>query len=175
MRWIRLLSVLVRARLRSRINVVDTAIVRFRVWLTDVDVSVMNHATMLTVMEAGRVDFMVRTGFLEIATRNKWYFPIQALSVQYYRPLRLFETAAVYTRLSYVDDRWIYLEQKIMRKGKGIAFCLVKVTVKIGRQTVPTSEVVSAMKIEKLPNEKYDLIKINETENAEMNARLVDD
>ena len=31
-----------------------------RVWPTDVDVSIANHAAVLTIMEAGRIDFMIR-------------------------------------------------------------------------------------------------------------------
>lgn len=147
---------------------------RFRVWITDIDVSVMNHAAIMTVFELGRLDFMVRTNFFKVASKNKWYFPSQAISVQYYRPLKMFQKAQVFTRVSYVDDKWIYVEQKIMRHGKEVAACLVKNTIKNGRQTVPTSEIMKALGVTEIPNRTYELIKTHEQETTLMDTRLKD-
>lgn len=77
MRWLRLLTALVSAHFRDGISPGDESEVKFRVWITDVDASIMNHATMLTVMETGRIDYMVRSGFFRLAIKNRWYFPAQ--------------------------------------------------------------------------------------------------
>ena len=45
-------------------------------WPTDVDVSIANHAAVLTIMEIGRIDFMIRSGFFGLSRRNRWYFPL---------------------------------------------------------------------------------------------------
>ena len=134
----------------------------------------MNHAEILTVMETGRIDFMVRTNFLNVAKKNKWFFPSQALSVQYYRPLKLFQKAELLTKISFIDEKWIYLEQKIMRNKKEIAACLVKSTVKKGRKTVNTSEVLRALKFDVFTKEKHSLITAHEQENIEMNSKIID-
>lgn len=173
MRWIRLLAALINAKFKKKLIGTETVCKSFRVWITDMDVSVMNHAAIMTVLETGRLDLMVRSNFLKIASKNKWYFPSQAISVQFYRPLKIFQKAQIFTRISYVDAKWIYIEQKIERKGKVIAACIVKGTIKKGRETIHTSEVIKALHIDSLPANKYDLIKTYELENVQMNEKLV--
>jgi acyl-CoA thioesterase FadM len=174
MRWLRLLFVMLSAKFKSEIKATDTIPLNFRVWLTDIDVSVMNHAAILTVMEAGRIDVMVRSNFFKIAKKNKWFFPSQAISVQYYKPLKIFQKAQLYTRISFADQKWIYTEQKIMRKGRIIAACIAKSTIKKGRNTVPVSELIEKLNIGAFPSIKPELIKIYENENVEMNEKLID-
>lgn len=125
-------------------------------------------------MEVGRIVFMVRTDFFKIANKNKWFSPSQALSVQFYRPLKTFQKAELQTKLSYVDEKWIYLEQRIIRNGKEVAACLVKSTIKKGRETVPTSEIIKALNINKVPRIKSKLIESYEIENEQMNNKIID-
>ncbi|WP_299224428.1 acyl-CoA thioesterase [uncultured Psychroserpens sp.] len=174
MRWIRLIIALIHAKFKKKLIGTETVCKSFRVWITDIDVSVMNHAAIMTVLETGRLDLMVRSNFFKVASKNKWFFPSQAISIQFYRPLKVFQKAEIYTRISYVDEKWIYVEQKIERKGKPIAACIVKNTIKKGRATIPTSEIMKALNIKKVPTIKYDLIATYETENIQMNEKLVD-
>lgn len=174
MRWIKLSLALLRAKFKSKIDPTESIMLTFRVWLTDIDVSLMNHASILTVMETGRIDFMVRTGFFRLASKNGWYFPSQAISVQYFRPLKAFQKAELYTRISYMDDEWIYLEQKIMRKTKEVSACIVKSKIKKGKETVATSEIIKALGADTFQTEKYDLISTYELENVQMKSRIID-
>ena len=130
MRWIRLLTALLSAKFKKKLTGTETVVKSFRVWITDIDVSVMNHAAIMTVLETGRLDAMVRLNFFKVASKNKWFFPSQAISIQFYRPLKVFQKAQIHTRISYVDEKWIYVEQKIERKGKIIAVCIIKNTIK---------------------------------------------
>ena len=77
MRWLRLSTAIFSAKYKSELSITDVSEIKFRVWLTDIDVSIMNHAAMMTVMEMGRIDYMVRTGFFKLARKKKWYFPIK--------------------------------------------------------------------------------------------------
>ena len=174
MRWIRLILGLIKAKFKSKIQATEITSLEFRVWITDIDISIMNNAAILTVMEVGRIDFMVRTNFFKIANRNKWFFPSQDLTVQFYRPLKTFQKAELQTKLSYVDEKWIYFEQRIIRNGKEVAGCLIKCTVKRGRETVPTSEVIKALNINKVPRIKSKLIESYEIENEQINIKLID-
>lgn len=174
MRWMRLIGALIAAKFKGKISATDTIAMSFRVWITDIDVSVMNHAAILTVMEAGRIDAMVRSNFFSIASKNNWFFPSQAISAQYYRPLKLFQKAQLYSRVSFADEKWIYMEQKIVRNGKDIATCLTKSTIKKGRENVPVSELVSKLNIGSFPSNKSDLIKSYELENEQMNKKLLE-
>jgi acyl-CoA thioesterase FadM len=137
-------------------------------------VSVMNHASIMTVFETGRMDLMVRSNFLSVATKHKWFVPLQAVSVQYYRPLKAFQKAKIHTRISYVDDKWIYIEQKIERNGKVVAVCICKSTIKDGRETVSPFKIMDELKLDQVPTAKYDLIETYETESAQLTANLAD-
>ena len=176
MRWIKLLSTLGKAKFRTKLKGSETSTLSFRVWVTDIDVSVMNHAAIMTVFEMGRADYMVRTNFFKIATKNKWFFPNQAIKVQFYRPLKMFQKAKVFTRMSFVDETYFYIEQKIMRNGKPIASCFANGLAKKGRQTVPTLEIIKALKIESkdVPTEKHSLISIFKEMNYKMTEKIID-
>jgi len=176
MRWIKLLSALGKAKFRTKLKGSETSTLNFRVWITDIDVSVMNHAAIMTVFEMGRADFMVRTNFFKIATKNKWFFPNQTISVQFYRPLKMFQKAKVFTRMSFVDETYFYIEQKIIRNGKPIASCFANGLAKKDRQTIPTSEIIKALEIESenVPTDKHALISIFKEKNEKMTEKIID-
>ena len=173
MRWLKLTMALVRAKGRSKLAATEESQINYTVWPTDIDVSIMNHAAMMTVMEMGRIDFIVRSGFLDLARRNKWYFPSASLSVQFIRPLKMFQKATVITKILHADDRWIYLEQKMTRAGKIIAVSIVKSTVKKGREHIAVSEILRELKISNLPSEGKEIVAAYEKENALIQERMV--
>ena len=172
MRWLRLSIALFSAKHKSKLSITDVSEIKFRVWLTDIDASIMNHAAMMTVMEMGRIDYIVRTGFFKLARKKKWYFPIRGISAQFIRPLKLFQTANLITRVFHVDESWFYFEQKIIRKGKIIAICIVKATVKKGKISVPTNEILKELNINELPIEGKNIIDSYEKEINLVHKRL---
>jgi len=165
---------LLSARFRSKLRINEASSIRFKVWITDIDVSIMNHAAIMTVMETGRLDFMVRTGFFKVAQQSKWYFPSSGIHVQFFRPLKLFQRATLVTRAFHIDERWIYLEQRIIRNQKDIAFCIVKGTVKKGREQLNVLEVLKQLNIGKAPvTSTESLLPIDGAEKI-MNQRLAE-
>jgi acyl-CoA thioesterase FadM len=162
MRWIRLSKPLFFSRFQSKLTLSDISSLKFTVWLTDIDVSIMNHAAMMSVFESGRIDFMVRTGFFKLASQQKWYVPNSSISIQFFRPLKVFQKAVVTTRVFHMTENFIYLEQKITREGKDIAICVVKSKIKSGRENVTTREMVARMNATHIPNESNDLIELYE-------------
>lgn len=173
MRWIKLTTALLRAKRRAKLAATEESKINYTVWPTDIDVSIMNHAAMMTVMEMGRIDFIVRSGFLDLARRKKWYFPSASISVQFIRPLKIFQKATVATRILYADDRWIYLEQKMTRAGKAIAVAIVKSTVKKGREHIAVSEIVRELNLGALPAHGKDIVEAYEKENSLMQETLL--
>jgi len=61
-----------------------------------------------------------------------------------------------------------------MRKGKIIAACLAKSTIKKGRKTVAVSELIQKLNIGSFPSIKPELIKTYEKKNMEMNEKLIE-
>ena len=166
MRWIRLLLALISARYRCKLSVNDTSTLSFRVWITDVDATIMNHAAMMTVMEAGRIDLMVRAGFFRLARKEKWYFPTSAINVQFFRPLKIFQKARLTTRVVHVTKTCIYIEQKITRGEKPIAGCLVKATIRKGREALDIPSIMQELGGSSLPVGKQELIDAFEKQNG---------
>ena len=172
MRWLRLLMALFAARFKSRLNVKDASVIQFRVWLTDIDASVMNHAAIMTVFEAGRIDYMVRTGFFKLARRNKWFFPSTGIHVQFFRPLKVFQKARLETRVFHSTDQVIYTEQKIIREEKVYAICVAKNKVKKGKTDISPDKILSLLGQEDKPIEASDLISDYERLNELFKERL---
>ena len=173
MRWIKLSLALLSAKRKSKLQITDESTIDFTVWPTDIDVSIMNHAAIMTVMEMGRIDFIVRSGFLKLARQKKWYFPSASVSAQFIRPLKMFQRATVRTRVFHMSDKWIYIEQKVERAGKVMAICLVKSTVKKGREFVNTKEIVEALQLGKLPSEGNELVEAYEKESLLLSKKLI--
>lgn len=172
MRRTRLLLAYLKAKFKKPIRITDTTKMHVRVWVSDVDVSISNHAAILTIMETGRTDFMVRSGFFKMAMAKKWYFPSQAISVQYYRPMKAFQKATLHSRISFFDEKWIYMEQKITHKGKLMAACLVKGLIKHGKETIAPIAIQEALGLELQMVDKFDLIAHHEKEVEAMDNRM---
>ena len=151
MRWIKLLTAIISARFRSKLSPDGVSEIDFRVWITDVDASIMNHAEIMTVFEIGRIDLMIRTGFFRLARKNKWYFPSRSIMVQFIRPLKIFQKARLSSKILHMGDRWIYTEQKITRDNKVISICVVKNTVKKGKETVSPIEIADKLGFATVP------------------------
>lgn len=173
MRWLRLLFALLFAKFRKRLDINETSSKTFNVWLTDIDASIMNHAAMMTVFEAGRIDFMVRTGFFKIARQKKWFFPSSSISVQFFRPLKALQKATMLTRLLHVTDYFVYTEQKIIRNGKEIALCIVKSKVKSGRENILTQEILELLNAKDVPTARQDLIELFERQDEAFKDKLI--
>jgi acyl-CoA thioesterase FadM len=176
MRWIKLLTTLTKAKFRSKVKGSDTTSLKFRVWVTDIDVSVMNHAAIMTVFEMGRLDYMVRTNFFKLVTKNKWFFPNQSIDVQFYRPLKMFQKGEVFTKMSFVDDTFFYVEQKIMRNGKPVAACFANGLVKNGSETIAPEKIIEMLDIEKkdVPKENHQLISLFNDKKDVMTKKVIE-
>jgi acyl-CoA thioesterase FadM len=125
--FLRLIYTLVAARLRAPLAVLDTGRVPMRVWPGDLDVLLhMNNGRYLTIMDLGRVDFMIRSGLLGKLRQRGWYPVVAALSITYRRPMTLWQRFEMTTRIAGWDDRWVYLQQEFHSGGKLVAAAMVK-------------------------------------------------
>lgn len=172
MRWLRLIYALVRSSFKHRLTIKDTSIINFRVWVTDVDATIMNHAAMMTVFETGRLDFMQRVGFIKLIRQKKWYFASGGISVQFLRPLKVFQKAQLSTKLLHISDYIIYTEQKITRNRKDIAICITKGKAKLGKVDIHTEEILACLNESKKTFEERELIEHYEKSNSLFREKL---
>ncbi|MDN5820845.1 MAG: thioesterase family protein [Brachybacterium sp.] len=125
--YFRLLLLMARVRFRSRLSIWGTSHVRFRVNPGDLDVQRhMNNGRYLTLMDLGRMDLMVRSGFWQRITDQGWYPVVAGQTITYRRSLQLWETFDLASRVIGHDDRWIFMEQVFRRDGKVVADAIVR-------------------------------------------------
>jgi len=108
--------------------------------------------------ELGRIDLILRTGFLKYAKRNGLYLPLASISVQFIRPLKRFQNFQLITQLIYWDNKWIYFSHRITSKGKTIAVALAKTTVKKGKERIPFETIIQELKWEMKPKKRPEMI-----------------
>ncbi|HXI21310.1 MAG TPA: thioesterase family protein [Gemmatimonadales bacterium] len=128
-RWIRVLLTILRSWRLPRLGVDQESDLTFRVWPTDADLSIMNHATFLTIMEQGRIDFLFRTGFIGLLRRHHWSAVLGSITVQFRSPLRRFQRYQLGTRVACWDSDWIYLEHRVSRADKLVACGLARIAI----------------------------------------------
>ncbi|MFC4337182.1 acyl-CoA thioesterase [Salininema proteolyticum] len=110
--YLRMLWLMLRSKSRGRLGVWDTARTPFRVAPTDLDVlRHMNNGKYLTLMDLGRVDLMVRSGFAKKVSAAGWYPVVAAQTISYRRSLKLWQRFELYSRVLGVDEKSTYLEQ----------------------------------------------------------------
>ncbi|WP_193107464.1 thioesterase family protein [Brachybacterium sp. FME24] len=115
--YFRLLVFMIRIRFRSRLSMWDTSHTRFRVNPADLDLQRhMNNGRYLTLMDLGRMDLMLRSGFWKRIVEEGWYPVVAGQSITYRRSLQLWQSFDLSSRVLGYDERWIYMEQ-VFRVG----------------------------------------------------------
>jgi acyl-CoA thioesterase FadM len=111
--WLRLFWYAITAWRRPALQPPDTAgSLDFRVWPLDLDISMhMNNGRYLTLMDLGRIDFMVRSGLWRAVRKNSWTPIASAIAIRYRRELRPFATFRLETRLVSWAQASVVMEQ----------------------------------------------------------------
>ena len=145
-RWLRFGLTLLRSYTQQRLSSLDEELsISVRAWPTDSDMSVVNHAALISLMELGRIDLMARSGFLSLALRNGWSVPISIIGVRFVRPVRPLQRLTVLTKLAYADDQWLYVRHRIARGKKPVAAAVVQATVRKGRERISHQQVLGLL------------------------------
>ena len=125
--YLRLLLFLLRVRAKSALSIWDTSHASFRVNPADLDVQRhMNNGRYLSIMDLGRMDLMLRSGFWKRITDAGWYPVVAGQTITYRRSLTLGQRFELATRVIGYDERWIYMEQVFRRGDTVIADAIVR-------------------------------------------------
>lgn len=101
----------------------------------DLDLNMhMNNGRYLTVMDLGRIEFILRNGLLKLSRKHKWMPIAGAINIEYLRPLKLWQKYTINTQCIAWDEKWFYLAQKFMSNDKIVARAVVKALFR-GRDT----------------------------------------
>lgn len=123
----RLLLLIFTSRRRSRLNVLDTCVTPFRVWLNDLDVLLhMNNGRYLTILDLARVDLMMRSGLWRQLNAQRWYPVVTLETIRFHRSLELGNRYDVRTRVIGWDEKHVFIEQGFVRDNVEIALAVVR-------------------------------------------------
>lgn len=111
--YLRLVALLARLPLRGRIALWDTSVTPFRVWPSDLDaIGHMNNAKYLALLDLGRIDLMMRSGFWARLNEQGWYPVVAAQTIRYRRSLMPWQKFTLHTRLIGSDDKALYFDHE---------------------------------------------------------------
>src|SRR5262245_34092258 len=117
--WLRLFWYLLIEAWRTRLVPPDNTSVRtFRAWPLDIDTSLhLNNGRYLTLMDLGRLDFMVASGLWRVVLRQRWTPIASAITIRFRREIRLFQRFRIETRLVAWDSTFVVMEQNFILIG----------------------------------------------------------
>ena len=121
-RYLRLLWITLVARRRPRLGVTDVATTPLRVRPSDIDVlRHMNNGVYLSLMDLGRVDFMLRSGMAPVLGREGLYPVVVQQTITYRRSLDLWQRYDLETRIAGYDRTSAVMEQRFVVDGEVFA------------------------------------------------------
>lgn len=136
--WFRLLCYALTSWWRPAINhtkdALDVGKLDFTVLPTDLDFSLhMNNGRYLTLMDIGRLDFLVRTGLWRAVRKNGWTPIASAIIIRYRRELRPFARFRLETRLVSWAEASVVMEQSfILLSGPHAGQVAARALIKAG-------------------------------------------
>lgn len=100
---------------RGALGPLEESRLPMRVWTTDIDVYLhLNNGRYLTLMDMGRLDLAVRTGMAKVTALRRWLPVAGAATVKFRRELRAFQRFELTSQIGFWDDRWIYVEHRLL-------------------------------------------------------------
>lgn len=143
--YLKLASVLIKARYRTRLDIDDTSRLHCRVGVTDVDPFMeLNHASHIAYMELGRWDFSSRIGFIELMREHGWGITVGGVFIRYRRRVPFWHKFDLTTRAICHDGRWFYFLQQVERNDQICSSALIKAGAVNPSGLVPATEVLAA-------------------------------
>lgn len=150
--WLRLIRVWLCARNRPPLGAEDASVIRVRVWPHDLDLwGHVNGGRYLTMSDLGRLDFSVRTGLFALVRRRRWTMPMGAAVLRFRRPVRLFQTCELATRIVGWDEKWGYMETLFTRNGEVVATVVAKAMVRSRESTIPPKKLFELLGVGREP------------------------
>lgn len=117
--WFRLFWMLATLRWRGKAAPFDTTVLHMRVLPNDLDFNGhMTNGRYFTVADVGRMDYVLRTGTLKVAMRERAMPIVGDATARFRRELRPFEAYELHTRLLGWNDKWTFMEHRFVCKGR---------------------------------------------------------
>ncbi|WP_085307571.1 acyl-CoA thioesterase [Planktotalea arctica] len=100
----------------------ETHISQHRCWPQDIDLWMeLNNGRTLTLYDLGRIPLAKRTGLIGALRTQRWGLTMAGVSVRYRRRIRTFEAFSIKSRAVCWDDKFMYLEQAMVKRSGEVA------------------------------------------------------
>lgn len=152
--YIRLFYMLIASFFKTKItNPLGATSLRFCVLPNDLDLNGhMNNGRYLTIMDIGRMDFVLRVNLAGYVIKNGYIPVLSSAKMRYRLPLLPFQKYELQTRIICWDDKWVFMEHRFIivggkKDGAVAAIGLVKGSFfdKKTRATIPTAHILKAI------------------------------
>jgi acyl-CoA thioesterase FadM len=143
--YLRSARVLLAAQFGHRLELDGESVLTLRIGLGDIDVfPEVNNGRHLTLMDMGRFDLAVRSGFWKTIHRQGWGLTVGGASVRFRHRVPPLARVRLRTRIVGRDDRWFYFHQRIERDSRVCSAALVRAGITSRGGLVPVEEVLEA-------------------------------
>ncbi len=116
---LRTLLVLFRSRRRPKLDFFEASSLPMRVLPTDIDIAMhLNNGMYFSLMDLGRFDLMVRSGFWDSMRRKGWNPVVGNETISFRKSLQLGQRYTIETKVIGFDDRASYIEQRMVADGE---------------------------------------------------------
>ena len=138
----------------ASLGLFETHVSRHICWPWDLDPWMeLNNGRTLTLLDLGRIPMAGRMGMLRAAFGNGWGVTVAGLSMRYRRRVRAFHRFEMHSRLIGWDDRFLYLEQAMVRHGIHLNHLLCRWAITGKEGIVPPAELLEKMGHDPAPPE----------------------
>lgn len=143
--FVRLAKEMWKFRKAEPLGLTDAHVSHHICWPWDLDFWVeLNNGRTLTLYDLGRTPLAMRTGMVAILKREKWGMTVAGNSVRYRRRVRAFHRVEMVSRVIGWDQRFIYIEQSMWRKGECTSHMLLRSAFTDGSGIVDMARVAAA-------------------------------
>ncbi|GAB3536167.1 thioesterase family protein [Arthrobacter tecti] len=141
----RTLWLLLASRRRSKLSIWDSSSLQLRVQLTDIDIAMhVNNGMYLSLMDLGRFDLMIRSGFWKLMRQKGWSPVVNAETITFRKSLQLGQRYTIETRILGFDERAIFFEQRMVHRDEIYARAYIATRLLSSRGPVSNEEIFEA-------------------------------
>lgn len=126
--YLRLIVVLIRAKLRGPAPLLGPCRTPLRVRLSDLDpLGHMNNGVYFSIFDLGRVELLLRSGLYRQFRSRGWYAVVTAETGTFRRELRPFRRFDLHSEVLGWDERHLYFQHRILSAGRLATHSVVQV------------------------------------------------
>jgi len=132
-------------RKASALPVSGTHVSHHICWPWDIDMWLeMNNGRAFTLFDLGRLVLAKRTGLIALMKREGWGMTVAGSTIRYRRRVRAFHKITMKSRGIGWDDKFLYVEQSMWRKGECTSHVVIRMAVTDRKGLVRMDRVLAA-------------------------------